>query len=450
MKKIFTLWIAIVALALGMYAEPKDSANYSFNLQQAIDYAMNNNTRVQNATFDQAMAQSKVHEVFGAWLPQISGSFDVKDFIEIPTQVIPASAFAPTAPKDALLALKFGVNYNATASVTASQLLFSAGALLGVEATKAYLELSEKSAKRTKIETAAAISKAYYTTLVNDERMKLLEANAARLKKLMDDTKALNESGFAEKVDFDRVTVTYNNLISEKEKVQRLLGLSIVLLKYQMGMPQSANLTLTDNIAAITYQPETIGTEPSYANRIEYSLAETQKRGAFLQLKTEQRAFIPSAFLYANVGTSALRLKFDIFDPTKSWYPFAIVGGTINVPIFSGLQKAYRIQSAKVAYQKADNDLKYTQQSIELEQANSRIQLQNAAQSLETQKKNIDLAEEVYRVTKLKYEQGVGSNLEVLTAETALKESQTNYFNALFDALVAKVDYQKSIGTLIK
>ncbi|MCC6691177.1 MAG: TolC family protein, partial [Bacteroidia bacterium] len=269
-------------------------------------------------------------------------------------------------------------------------------------------------------------------------------------KNLYDGTKSLNTTGFVEKVDLDRVTVAYNNLLAEREKTQRLLGLSVALLKYQIGMAQSATLTLSDNLEGISFQPENLSTEPSYANRIEYSLAETQKRAAFLQLKNDKLSFLPSAVLYLNAGASAMRMKFDVFDPSEKWYPFTILGGTVNVPIFSGLQKNYRIQQSKIALKKADNDLKYAQQSIELEQTNTRIALQNATQTLDIQKKNIEVAEEVYKATKLKYENGVGLNYEVISAETALKEAQTNYFGALFDALVAKVDYQKSIGVLIK
>src|SRR5687768_3194436 len=194
-----------------------NSQSYSFSLQQAIDFAMQNQVDVKNAMLDEQIAQDKVKEVFGLGLPQINGSIDVKDFLEIPTSVIPANAFNPMAPPDQLVAVQFGIQYSATAGINVSQLVFSSDYLVGVQATKVYLELSQKATVRTKIETASAVSKAYYMVLVNEERMKLVDANLERLKKLSDDTKVLNQNGFVEKIDLDRITVAYNNLVVEKD-----------------------------------------------------------------------------------------------------------------------------------------------------------------------------------------------------------------------------------------
>ncbi|MBN8701948.1 MAG: TolC family protein [Bacteroidetes bacterium] len=423
---------------------------FSFNLQQAIDYALKNKTDVANALLDEQIAKNKVKEITGIGLPQISGSFDSKYFIEIPTQLVPADFFG--GPPGSFAAVQFGTKYNTAAGVTASQLLFDGTYIVGLQASKTYVELSQKAIKRTQIEAATAVAKAYYSVLVNDERMKLLDANVERIKKLADDTKALNDNGFVEKIDLDRITVAYNNLVVEKEKIKRLLELSTHLLKYQMGMNQSVQLTLTEKISDIKFQPTTtIANEKfNYSSRIEYSLFESQRKSAELKLKSERFAHMPSIFLYGNASANRMGNKFDVFDTKMGWYPTILVGGTVNVPIFSGLQKHYKIQQAKIEVAKANNNLQFMEQSIDLELASSKTNLQNATATLDMQKKNIELAEEVYRVSKLKYEQGVGSNLEVLTAETSLKESQTNYYNALFDALVAKIDFDKAIGGLVK
>ena len=118
------------------------------------------------------------------------------------------------------------------------------------------------------------------------------------------------------------------------------------------------------------------------------------------------------------------------------------------MPIFTGFQRHSKNQQAKLSLMKAENDMDFIKKSIDLELASATSILKNAASSLETQKKNIEVASDVVRVTKLKFEQGVGSNLEMITAETSLKEAQTNYFNALFDALVAKIDFDKANGNL--
>ena len=467
MKKLKVLAAACILFitlseADGFAQTARDTGKYSLSLQQAIDFAVKNQIQMQNASYDEQIASEKVKETVGIGLPQISGSFDVKDFIDIPTTVLPdfitpaviginqgyfgLHPHMPYVAGDGM-PVKFGTQYNASAGLSASQLLFSSDYLVGLQATKTYLELTRKATQRSKIDVSVAVTKAYYSVLINNERMNTMDANIERIKKLMDDTKALNENGFVEKIDLDRITVTYNNLGVEKEKLQRLIGLGLSLLKFQMGMDQSATVTLTDKLEGVKIAAETSADKFDYGKRIEYSLLETQKNIAQLQVKQNKMSYLPNAVLYGSASENAYRSQFDIF-ANKAWYPTMVVGGTINIPIFDGLQKNYRIQQAKMNLLKADNNLKSVQQSIDMDRASAQINLQNASSTLESQKKNIELAEEVYKVSKIKYDQGVGSNLEVITAETALKESQTNYFSALYDAIISKVDYDKANGLI--
>ncbi|MBI3501473.1 MAG: TolC family protein [Bacteroidetes bacterium] len=426
----------------------RDTKKYSFSLQQAIDFAMKNQTQVQNAAYDEQSAKMKVRETRGIGLPQVNGSVTANDFLEIPTTVIPAKAFNPFAPSDAYMAVKFGLPYSSSAGIDATQLVFNSDYLVGLQAAKTYLELSRKATQRTKIDVSVSVTKAYYSVLVNDERTKLVDANIARIKTLMETTKALNENGVAEKIDLDRITVTYNNLLVEKEKIQRLQQLGIALLKFQIGMDQMAALSLSDKLSDIKFAPEISSDKCDYGKRIEYSLLQTQKNVSQLNLKRNRMRYLPSAALFGSASANAYRTKFDFFDTKKGWYPTIIVGARINVGIFDGFQNHYRIQQSKIDLLKAENNLKMIQQGIDLEISSAKINLQNAAASLETQKKNIELAESVYKTTKIKYEQGVGSNLEVMTAQTSLTEAQTNYYNALYDALISKVDYDKATGTI--
>lgn len=448
MKKI-VIAIGFGILSTGLFAQAQEAAgNYSFSLQQAVDFAMQNQNNVKNAALDMEIAASKVNEVLGMGLPQINSSFDVKDFVEIPTSLIPAQIFG--GPAGSFAAVKFGTKYNATAGFDASQLLFSGDYLLGLMASKVYVELSSKASQRTKIETAAAVSKAYYTVLINQERMILMDANVARIKKAMEDTKVLYENGLVEKIDYDRLTVTYNNLVVEHDKIERLVALGVYLLKYQMGMDISATLALTDKLKDVKFEPSAnVSAEKfDYSKRVEYGLFETQQTLAELELKRNKLSYLPNAFAYGSLSGAAQRSTFSVFSMGYGWYPTALVGAKVTLPIFTGFQRNNRVQQAKLSLNKAQNNIENIKKSIDLELSSATTTLQNASSSLENQKKNIALAEDVYRVSKLKYEQGVGSNLELIAAETSLKEAQTNYFNALFDALIAKIDFDKANGNL--
>lgn len=442
----FALLVLLCSSGILRAQQQPDASSYTFSVMQAVDFALQHQPSVKNAQLDQQAATNKVREVVGIALPQINGSGQIQDFLEIPTSFIPAEVFG--GQPGTFIPVQFGTKYNATVGVSASQLLFSGEWFLGVKGAKIYQELAQKNTVRTQLETASEVKKAYYSTLVNAERKKLVEANVAMIKRLMDDTRALNQNGFVEQIDVDRVTVAYNNILIEQQNINRLLDLSLVLLKYQMGMEQTATLTLTDDLKSLNLDMPVPQNGPfNYANRIEYQLLDLQLRGSRLQMRANRIGYLPTAALFGSAQYQAQRTKFDIFE-NKPWYPIVVVGLQVNVPIFDGLQRHYRIQQSRVSIAKAENDMFMIRQTIDLQMAIARANLINSASSINTRQSNVDLAQRVYDVAKKKYEAGVGSNLEVLNAETALKEAQTNYFSALYDAVVAKVEYEKATGTL--
>lgn len=139
--------------------------------------------------------------------------------------------------------------------------------------------------------------------------------------------------------------------------------------------------------------------------------------------------------------------ELDILDTKLPWYPVGILGFKVALPIFDGFQKHYRIQQSKLGVVKAQNNVSFIKSSIDIEIASARTGLLNSANSMTAQKKNMELSKRVYEITKKKYEEGIGSNLEVLTAENSMKEAQTNYLTSLYDAVIAKIEFEKATGT---
>ena len=449
MKKII-LSFAFLSLAIGLFAQKPDSSSAaSMSLKQALDFAMKNQVSVKNADIDKEITEAKRKEVLGVGMPQINGSGDMSDYLSLPTSLIPAEFFG--GKPGTFIGLKFGTQYNASGSINASQMIFDGTFFLALKAMKGFMEISEKASVRTRIEVASAVTKAYYNVLIMEDRMALLDANITRIKKLLDDTKALNDNGFVEKIDLDRITVNYNNLMTERDKTKRFADLSYNLLKYQMGMDQQTKLSVTDKLNDALLSPDAAANDKfDPSKRIEFSLLETQQKMNYLELKKNKYGYFPSLAAYASGMESAYRTKVDFADPNGTWYATSLVGLRLTVPIFDGGQKHARVQQNKLNIMKTDNDIKALQQGLDLEFTNAKTQLINASNTLGVQKKNIDLATEIYDVSKKKYEQGVGSNLEVLNAESSLKEAQTNYYSALYDALNAKVDFDKANGSLLK
>ncbi len=418
---------------------------YQFSWQQAIEYALKHQSAVLNADIDVQIAKNKVNETTGIGLPQVSTNFSFQDFVKVPTSLIPGEFFGE--PAGTFIPVQFGVKYQSTLGLEASQLLFDGSYLVGLQASKTYKELSIRNSKRTKIETAVAVTKAYYSVLVSNEQLNLLDANLLRLKKSLNDTEAYFKNGFVEKIDLDRLKVLSNNLETERQNVIRLLDLNTKLLKFQMGMPIEIGLKLTDGIADIQIDTEVLLPDSNaYSNRVEYSLLQTQKKLNELNLKRYKSEFLPSIVAFGS--TSSIYQNNDFSQLYDKRFPTTVVGLRLSLPIISGGQRIFKIKSAALEVKKSANDLSNAKNGINLEIAHAKTSYQNGYQSLENQKRNMELSKEVLRVAKIKYEQGVGSSLEVTSAETALKESQNNYINALYDLLINKVNLDRALGKI--
>lgn len=417
----------------------------NFSLQEAIEYAQRNQSAVQNAKIDEEIASNTVKQTIGIGLPQVNGSVNFQDFIKVPTNLIPGEIFGQPGE---LIPVQFGVKYQSSLGLELNQLIFDGSYLVGLQASKTYKELSSKSLKRSRIETAVAVSKAYYSVLVSNEQLSLLDANLLRLKKSLNDTKALYANGFVEKIDVDRLTVLNNNLETERENVIRLLDLNVNLLKFQMGMSIKSKLTLKDSIAGLqVVQTFAVSDTAAYKNRIEYSLLETQKKLNELDLKRYKSQFLPSLSAFGSTSQNALSNSLGtLFERS---FPATLIGFRLAVPIISGGIKLYQVRNAKLEILKTENNLINLRNGINLEVEQAQTTYRNGLKSLENQNRNMDLAQEVLRVTKIKYEQGVGSSIEVTTAETSLKEAQNNYINALYELLINKVNMDKALGKIV-
>lgn len=443
-----TLLFFILLCFNWLSAQNKDSI-HRFSVKQCLEYGLEHQPNNINSRYEVDKASDLVREYRGLGLPQVNGFVNIQDYLELPTTLIPAQFFG--GPAGDFVPLQFGTQFNTTAEVDASQIVFDGTYIVGLEAAQTYKELSRKSVTQTDIQTVSQVTKAYYTVLINNWKAQMLDADTRRLKALMDETEALYKSGFSEKTDWERVKVNYNNVNTQELSLDRLETLSFKLLKFQMGMPMADSLILTDNLTNISITPfADADTSFNPENRIEYVISQIQLRENELLLKKDKYAYLPGLSLYGSINRLAYGEKLDIFSSSQSWYPTAWVGLRLNVPIFSGLQKLYKIHEDKITILENENTVRMLKQSILLDVSSSFTNLENALADLKNQHENMELAQNLEHDTKIKYESGTGSNLEVIDAETSLTEAETNYYNALFNSLTAKVDYEQAKGVLYK
>ena len=179
-----------------------------------------------------------------------------------------------------------------------------------------------------------------------------------------------------------------------------------------------------------------------------------------LNIKNKYAEAIPMISAFANLGYSTQSPNFGGLFATKTdfedqngvgpakWYGYSTLGLSLKWNMFTGLQRNYQIQQEKLSLSKIENGFEVLERSIELDIKRAQDNLDNALSRLEVQKENAELAEYIFNISQIKYQEGVGSNLEVIEADTSLKEAQTNYFSALYDAIIAQLELKKALGIL--
>ncbi|MDH5398309.1 MAG: TolC family protein [Cyclobacteriaceae bacterium] len=420
----------------------------SYSLKEAIDYALIHQADILNAVADEERAVAQKNEVRGIGLPQINASFDFRDFVELPTSLIPAEFFGGTPGE--FMAVQFGTKYSATASLEASQLLFSGDYVVALQSSGTFIELSKKMTQKTRVDVAVAVAKSYYSILVNEERLKLVSDNLIQLEKLKNETKAGFDAGFIEKIDLDRLTVSFNNLEAELQNLKKVLVLGYAMLKFQMGMDLSGQVILRDTLDENMVRQVDVSADGfEYEDRAEVQLLRTQLELSQQNLKRHKMGYAPNLLAYGSFSSQAQRNEFNFFS-NERWYPIGIVGLTMKVPLFDGLQRNYRIQQSKFEIMKLENSMVNINRGIDLELESAKVGLQNSLVVLDNRKANIELARSVFDTAGKKFSAGTGSSMEVIGAETALMEAQANYYNALYAAMIAKIDFEKAKGTILE
>jgi outer membrane protein len=443
------------------------AAKHEFSIIQCVDYGVKNNLQVKNAILDLKIQEQTNKSITAAAYPQLNGSISSTYYPNITVQSFPNFIAAATygvleqegvkdkngnpikSPGDfGFIQAAFGTKWNASGGVSLSQILFDGQVFVGLQARQTSLDWQQKNIELTQENIKANIYKVYYQLVASKTQIAQLDANIARTEKQLHDAGELFKNGFREKIDVDRATVQLANLQTEKLKVSNTINNGYLGLKLLIGMPVQDTLMLTDSITDSQIKEGLLNEGIyQYTDRKDYQYMELGKKLNEYNIRRYKLSKLPTAKLSSSYSKIAMRNQFNFF-AKGDWFTSSYVGLNIDIPIFNGLAKNAEIQKAQLELQQTQNQLDNLKVSIDNDVLQATNNFHNAIITLDFQKKNMQLAEQVYNQAKKKYEIGTGDNLEITNAQSDLTIAQNNYINALYDAIVAKVDYLKAIGKL--
>jgi outer membrane protein TolC len=411
---------------------------------------LENNPTTKNARLELLISKATIKETTARGLPQINGAYNLDYNPKIPVIFLPNQPpFGdPSNPNDVIPA-RFGVSYSSSLGVTVSQMIFDGSFFVGLRAAKTLLELTDKDLKKAEIDVVENVKKAYFGVLVNQQRIRLAGANLSRIDTLLKETTALNEAGFVEKIDVSRVQVQRNNTFTQVQRSQTALDISKQILKLQLGIPIEYELELVESLQDLSTKEELlqlVGEEG--ADRIEIEQLATQITLVGLDLKNNLSQYMPKIDFIGNVRRSGAGNELDRVYNKANWFGSSLVGVSMSVPIFDGFAKAARIQKNRVQLNQLENQRSFLKESFKSELYAAKANLRNDLNVLGVQQANMQLATEVYQIARIKYKEGIGSNLEVVEADAALIAAEINYLGALYDGLISKINLEKALGLL--
>ncbi len=440
------LLYVVLLIATSAVGQSQTASVHNFSLAQTIEFASKNNTQVKNALLNLQIQQQVNRGITAAAYPNLAGNIGTTGYIDVPTQVIPGDAFG--GPAGSMMAVQFGLKYNSTAALQLQQLLFDGQVFVGLQARKASLEFQSKNVEVTEEVIKSNVEKVYYQLVVSKTQVSLFDANISRLEKLLHDAKELYKNGFAEKLDVDKVDVQLTNLKTQKLSVVNSINVGYLGLKTLIGMPAKDVLVLSDTLNDDQIKEGILDdAHYQYSDRKEYQYAMLGKQLNEYNIKRYKLSYLPTVALVGTYAKQAYRPKFD-FLGKGNWYPASWMTLNISVPLFDGFAKDAKVKQSKLELQQTENNIDNLKNSIDKDVEQASLNFKSSIATMDFQKKNMVLAENVYNQTKRKFEVGTGSNTEITSAETDLITAQTNYINALYNAIIAKVDYKKAIGKL--
>lgn len=442
-RNMKTVLSAILLVCTGVANAQKIN---EFSAQQAVDYASQHSVQVKNALLDILIQEQTNRDVTSVALPQVSGSASATHYLDIPTTLLPGEIIGQ--PPGTFVPVKFGTKWNAGGALSLNQIIFDGQVFIALKARKGVIDLAKKQEEITEENIKANVFKIYYQLVASKTQISLLNANIARLQKLQHDIGVMYDNGFAEKIDIDKLTVQLANLETEKLKANNAISNGYSGLKLLMGMPIKDSLVLTDSLSDDQIREGVLaGSQGNYKDRKDYQALEISSKLNELNIRRYKLSQIPTISFNANYSKQAQRNKFDFFD-NGQWFTTSFIGLQLHIPIFSGFSTRAKIANAKLALNKIQNQQEALKISIDNDIQNAQNNFATAIATMDFQKKNMTLAEKVYEQTKKKYEIGTGSATDINTAQTDLKAAQTNYVQALYDAIIAKIDFLKATGKL--
>lgn len=444
MRNQLVILITVLSLNLGLSQEQ----TYSFTLDEAIQFALENNYAAINANRDIIDAQKQKWETIAGGLPQINGSVGYQNQLKQPVTLLPAELVGGAAGE--FIPVVFSQPQSLTATATLTQQIFDGSYIVGVQATKAFLSYSANNKEKTDLDVRKQVVEAYGNVLLAEESVKILEKNKANLEKNLYETTKLYENGLGDEESVDQLQITLSSVENQLQNALRLKEITLQMLNVSLGLDLNAPTQLQEKLEDLTVSKmdlSILSTAFNISDNVDYKLAQNLNEQRYYEWKLSRSRALPTLNAFVNYGSSSYSESFDFFSGDPEWFDSSILGFDLNIPIFSSLKRSASTQRAKIALEKAKTQLTEAEQQIRLQLENAKNDYTLAINNYETAKQNLLLSERIENKNQIKYKEGLATSFELRQAQTQLYTTQQEFLQSMVEVINKKTDLEIILNT---
>lgn len=443
MKK-YVYIISFLAFTSILKAQEK---TMELSLKEAIDFALVNSYNAKAASNDIKVAKETVWETTTIGLPQISGALDYQNFLKQPISVADINGDGVNEE------FVFGTKQNANASVTLTQLIFDGSYLVGLQASKTFLKISEQAKEKTELLTREAVINAYGNILIAEKTIEILKRNQAVNDKILKETTLAYDNGLTEQENVEQFEIIKGNVENNIKASERLKGIAYQMLNIAIGTPINTQVELTDTLESLVVESTDLNLlveEFDITNHIDFRIAENDRETKRLMVQLEKSKNLPSLSAFVNYGTQAFSNNFNFFKTEQRWFQSSTLGVSLNVPIFSSFGRKAKTAKAKFDLETADVRLEETKQQLSLAAQSAKSDYQLSIDNYETAQKNLNLAERIEKKQQIKFNEGLTTSFDLLQAQNQLHTQQDSYVRAMLNIIAKKATLENALNIPIK
>ena len=415
-------------------------------LKNAVNYALENKADAKKSKLEIENSEYQIQEIRSRALPHISANGGLTYNPILQKSVIDGEFFGQPGE---VIEVNFGQKWYTGVGVSLSQTIFDQSVFTGLKAANSTREFYRINDQLTQEMVIERVANNYYQVYVQRQNLKAHDSNLANTIKVKNIIQGRFNNGLAKKIDLDRILVKISNINTERQRVINVIQLRENSLKFYMGMPIETQIQIPETEFDVTLQ--TMGSPPNAAKRSEYLLLKKQEELLSFQKKDMEAKYYPTLSLaggYTYVGQGLDVPWFKSEEHGVYWSDFSSISLNLNIPVFTGFNTQAKVRQANIDLKMIQEDLANTKLALDLDYENAKTQQINNIITINNQKENIKLAQDVLKNTNNNYLQGLASLTDLLDAENASTEAKNNFLFAVLQFKLAEIQLLKSRGEL--